>query len=777
MRSKPALRRTLPALCCYLVCLSCCTTPGLRPVDYVNPLIDSHKSRWIYFSSACRPFGMVNLSPDTWVQGTWNSGYVYDSLHIRCFSHIHAWQMAGIPAMPTSGPFRGHLGMEANKSGFSHERETVEPGYHQVYLTDYEINAEITSTVRVGFHRYTFPAGEENYILFDVGAFLAHGPITTAGIFRVNDREIAGYSLVSGTRRRPKDTYVYFVARFDRPFERFGGWKNGEILQQDSIEGENTGGYVQFRTGADEPVLVKVGISYTGIAQAGLNMDTELPHWDFDRIRKESADEWNAWLSRIEVEGGTERQRIKFYTDLWHALLGRRIVSDVDGSYCDMTGEAPVVRKVRLDESGRPLFPHHNSDSFWGSQWSLNILWSIAYPDVMEAFCNSFVEIYEHGGLIPRGPSGGNYTFVMIGDQAAPFIAAAWNKGIRDFDIDKAYEGLLKNADVGGIRDHAGYEHQEPATGGGMKYYLERGYVPQNVEGDGWHKEGAAMTMEYAYQDWCIAQLALALGKTCDHKRFMQRSRNYHNLWDDSVKFIRPRNMDGSWLEDFTPVGEGFNMPGFVESNAAIYTHFVPHDMPGLMELFGGRQTYLDFLNGSFEKASANNFIAAHGRHGFSWVDYENQPGTHMAHLFNHAGAPWLSQKWVREVKEKTFGGISPYEGYNGDEDQGQMGALGVLMAIGLFSVDGGASVEPTYEITSPIFDRITIHLNPDYYPGKTFVIKAMHNSAENMYIQSVRLKGKPHDRFWFTHDQLTAGGKLELELGPLPNMDWGTAE
>ena len=777
MKDRPAIKQLISVLCLLLLSLSCCTPPGLRPVDYVDPLIDSHKSRWIYFSSACRPFGMVNLSPDTWVQGTWNSGYMYDSLHVRCFSHIHAWQMAGIPVMPTSGQFRGHLGMEVNKSSFSHEKEIATPGYHQVYLEDYDIKAEITSTIRTGFHRYTFPAGEDSYILFDVGALLAHGPTTTAKIYRVNDKEIAGYSLIGRTRRRPKDTFIYFVARFDRPFEKFAGWKNGEILERDSIQGENTGGYVQFHTEADDPVMVKVGISYTGIAQARLNLETEIPHWDFDRVRRESADEWNEWLSRIAVEGGTEMQRTKFYTDLWHALLGRRIVSDVDGSYCDMTGDKPVVRKVRLDENGQPLFTHHNSDSFWGTHWSLNILWPLAYPGVMDAFCNSFVEIYRHGGLIPRGPSGGNYTFVMIGDQAAPFIAAAWNKGIRNFDAEKAYEGLLKNSEPGGIRDHAGYEHQEQASGGGMKYYVERGYVPQNIEGQGYHMEGAAMTMEYAYQDWCVAQLALALGRTRDHERLMKRSRNYRNLWDDSVKLIRPRNLDGSWLEDFAPVGEGFNMPGFVESNAAIYTNFVPHDMPGLMELFGGREAYRDFLTESFEKASANNFIAEHAWHGYSWVDYENQPGTQMAHLFNYAGAPWLSQQWVREVKERTFGGCTPYEGYNGDEDQGQMGALGVLMAIGLFSVDGGASVEPVYEITSPIFDRITIHLDPEYYPGKKFVITSRNNSAENKYIQSARLNGKPLGKFWFTHDELKRGGKLELELGSAPNKNWGTTE
>ncbi|MEN8230534.1 MAG: GH92 family glycosyl hydrolase [Bacteroidota bacterium] len=759
-----------------LVISSACTKRELRqPVDYVDPFIDSHKSRWIYFSSACRPFGMVNLSPDTWVRGTWNAGYMYDSLHVRCFSHLHAWQMSGIPVMPTSGEFRGHLGMEANKSAFSHEDEIAVPGYHKVFLQDYDITAELTSTLRTGFHRYTFPDGEDAYILFDVGAFLGHGPVTTAKISQVSDMEIEGYSLMSKTRRRPKDTYVYFVAQFDRPFEKFGGWKEGEILESLDIEGPGMGGYVKISKSPDDPVLMKVGISYTSVENARMNIESELPHWDFDRVSIESREEWNRWLSKIEIEGGTEPQRIKFYTDLWHALLGRRVVSDIDGSYCDMTGDKPVIRKIRTNSKGKPLFNLHSSDSFWGTHWTLNILWSFAYPEVMNEFCNALLETYKHGGLIPRGPSGGNYTYVMIGDQTSSFFAAAWNKGIRNYDIDLAWKGILKNTEIGGIRDHAGYEHDTIATGGGMKYYIERGYVPEGVEGDGFHKDGAAMTLEYAYQDWCVAQLAHTLGKKEEYQRLMKRSKNYSNLWDDSVRFMRPRNLDGSWLEDFAPVGEGFTTTGFCEANSAIYTNFVPHDMEGLIELFGGDEAYTAYLSSCFEKASPNNFVAEHGNHGWSWVDYENQPATQMAHLFNYAGAPWLSQKWVREVKGRTFGGITPYTGYNGDEDQGQMGALGVLMAMGLFSVDGGAAAEPLYEITSPIFDQITIHLNPRYYSGKKFEIVTLNNSAENKYIQSAKLNGKNHNQFWFRHDKLVNGGKLLLELGPEPNKNWGT--
>ena len=239
---------------------------------------------------------------------------------------------------------------------------------------------------------------------------------------------------------------------------------------------------------------------------------------------------------------------MKFYTDLWHALLGRRIVSDVDGSYCDNTGPQPVTRQVRLDAQGKPLFPHYNFDALWGSQWSLNILWSFAYPEVMDGFCNTMVDMYRDGGMIPRGPSGGNYTFVMIGDPAAPFFAAAYNKGIRGYDAEKAYEGLRKNALPGGIRDHAGYEFGTNASGGGMKYYVERGYVPEDIEGRGMHKDGAAMTLEYAYEDWCVAQFAKALGKDADARWLSARSYNYTNLWDASMKLMHPRNRDGSWL-------------------------------------------------------------------------------------------------------------------------------------------------------------------------------------------------------------------------------------
>ena len=743
------------------------------PADYVNPLVDTHKSRWFYFSSACRPFGMVSLSPDTSTGDDWMKGYIYSDTKIRCFSHVHGWQLYGIPVLPITGEMRGQLGMDAYASDFSHDDEIVHPGYHKVVLKTYGVTAELTSTTRVGFHRYTFPAGKPAHVLFDVGATLM-APISSSKVRRVSNTELVGYSVMAPTSRRPKPFTVYFVAKFDQPFSDFGGWID-HVLQPgvlSEISGTNAGVYVSFAPAPKKPLLLKIAISYTSIDEARSNLEAELPHWDFDRVVRESRDDWNHWLGRIEVAGGTEAQRIKFYTDLWHALLGRHIVSDVDGSYCDLTSGKPIVRRVTCGPNGKPLFPHHNFDALWGSQWSLNILWSFAYPDVMDAFCNTMVDMYRDGGLIPRGPSGGNYTYVMIGDPAAPFFAAAYNKGIRHYDIERAYEGLRKNALPGGIRDHAGYEHGTNASGGGMKEYVERGYVPEDIGGKGMHKDGASMTLEYAYEDWCLAQLAIALGKKADAEWLLRRSNNYTNLWDSSVNFMHPRLRDGSRLPHFVPAGTNA-AKGFCEANSAIYTHFVPQDIPGLIQLFGGSEKYIAALNRQFELAEPSHFLAQQGKHELEWIDYDNQPSTALAHLFNLAGAPWLSQKWVRVVKEKTFGDITPMGGYNGDEDQGQMGALGVLMAIGLFDVQGGAALAPTYQITSPIFDSVTIHPDGDYFSGKQFTIVTKNNSAANMYIQSAKLNGRALNKYWIPHTAVVNGGNLEIVLGPNPSP-WG---
>ena len=745
----------------------------VTPVDYVRPQIDTHKSRWFFFSSASRPFGMVSLSPDTQTEGSWNSGYLYNSKEIRCFSHVHCWQLAGVPVMPTTGEITGHKGMDAYKSAYSHDSEIVKPGYHKVELDKYKIGVELTSTARVGMHRYTYPAGEKANVLFDVGALLAHGKTEKAAIHRISSKEIGGYSVLAPTSRRKKPVTVYFVARFNQNMTEFGGWeKEGEdkkLVRKNSIEGTDIGGYASFDKLKKQSLLMKVGISYVSEEQARINLNYELPHWDFDRVKKDAFAEWNLELGKIRVEGGSEEEKIKFYTDLWHSLLGRHTFSDSNGKYIDNTGKKPVVRQVPLAD-GVPTRNTYNSDAFWGSEFNLNILWSIAYPKVMSEFVSTLVDYYTNGGLIARGPSGGNYTYVMVGDQATPLIAAAYNKGIRDFDTEAAFQGCLKNSEPGGIRDYVGYK-TEP--GNYMQQYVDKGFVPEPTK-KGPHAEGCAMTLYFAYEDWCMAQFAKGLKKEDVYRKYLQRSFNYRYMYDAQTSWMRPRTTDGSWLKDFSPIGKGFNMPGFVESNAAIFTYYVPHNVKDLIHLIGGNEAFIAKLNQQFELASQDNFISKHGEHAHNWIDYENQPSLHMAHLFSHAGAPWLTQYWVRRIKKEVFGNITPFGGYNGDEDQGQMGALGVLMAIGLFDVQGGASTTLQYEITSPIFDKVTIQLDNRYYPGKEVVIETVNNSPKNVYIQKVTWNGVEHPSFLLPHEELVKGGRLVIELGDIPNKAWG---
>lgn len=516
---------------------------------------------------------------------------------------------------------------------------------------------------------------------------------------------------------------------------------------------------------------MKVGVSYVNTTQARLNLDTELSHWDFDRVCRETGDQWNEWLSRIEVEGGSGRQRTKFYTDLWRSLQGGYLTNDVDGSYRDNTGKESEVREIPLDPNGRPAYRRLEGDIFWGAHWSLSLLWSLAYPEIVSDWSNTLVDYYKNGGLIPRGPSGGNYTYVMIGSHSTAFIVAAFMKGIRTFDVESAYHGMRKNALPGGLMSKAGYEHHS-CLGGGIEYYIERGYIPEgrNIQGP-IHVDGAAQTLEYAYDDWCLAQMARTLGREADYRLFIERSANFRNLFNSSSGFMQPRNLDGSWLEPFDPL----SLQGWCESNGWQYTFYVPHDIQGLIRLMGGREAFTRKLNHAFEEAVPMDFYARkpEPRRDAAHVNYGNEPGRYVAHLFNHSGSPWLSQKWARQVQERTFSSVDP-AGFCEDDDNGLAAATSALLAIGVFDVRGGAAEEPVYEITSPIFDKITISLDKRYYPGDTFTIETLNNCHENMYIQSAVLNHRPLDRPWFHHDQLASGGVLTIQLGPKPNKRWG---
>lgn len=753
----------------------------VEPVDLVYPLVDAANSRWFFFNSATRPFGMVNLSPDNAIDADWNAGYRYEKDSIKCFSHVHGWQLSGIPVMPTTGEFKGHLGSNKYGSKFSHKTEVIKAGYHKVVLDAYGITAELTSTTRVGFHKYTFPKSTKSQILFDFSTFLGPSDTQKGFIKKVNNQEIEGYAIMAPTIRRPKTLPVFFVAQFDKPFDSLKGWRKGQLEEvTNSIEGEKIGAYINFTTQTGEVRKMKVAISYVSEEQARLNLMSELPHWDFEKTVKESREEWNKWLSRIEIEGGTDTEKRRFYTDLWHALQGRRIISDVNGKYSDMTGAERRIGQIPLDEKGKPTYNHHNSDSFWGAQWTINTLWHLVYPEVTESFVNSMVMMYQDGGLIPRGPAGGNYTYVMTGAATTPFIVSAYLKGIKGFNLEKAYEGLRKNHFPGGMMSKAGYEHNT-FKGGGIEYYMERGYVPHPISNIkyGFHQDGSTQTLEYAYQDYTLAQMAKKLGKNDDYELFMKRATNYKNIWNADIGWMWNRTLDGKWAE---PVDILRYDNGWEEGNAAQYVWFVPHDVQGLINLMGGREAFTTKLNSSFEKAQKHDFVSgkSHDKETLEelrrvYINYGNQPSIQTAYLFNYAGSPWLTQYWSRQVIDKVYSGLSPQFGYSGDEDQGLMGSLAVLMKSGIFSTNGGTSLEPFYEISSPIFNKITFHLNPKYYSGKTFTIEAKNNSSKNLYIQSAKLNDKALEKPWILHETVTKGGKLTLNMGANPNKNWGS--
>jgi len=770
-RSQKISPTQFPALLAICMVLFCAYAKAGRAgdfVDYVDPWIESDKSRFFFFASACRPFGMVNLSPDSRIGETWNSGYHYSDPEILGFSHVHAWMLSGITVMPTSGSIDPTKGVDGWKSPKDVKTEIVQAGYHRVHLDKYAIGVELSSTDRVGFYRLTHEKPGTSSVLFNLSGQLGQSTMRDALIRRVSDTELVGYVTMTGRIWGPHRVRIYFVARFDKAFSDLKGWqgkaKLGSIREN---AGDGIGAVVEHPVAAGEVLQMKVAISYTSIANARLNLETELKHWNFDQVKQESRDVWNDWLGKIEVTGGTKNQRIKFYTDLWHVLLGRRKLNDVNGMYPDNTGfgiypnqidtGTTVARQLPLGQDGKPLYSFYNSDAFWLTQWNVNLVWGMAYPQVLNEFVNSALVMYRNGGLLPRGPCAGGYTGIMTGNSVTPLIVGAYMKGIRGYDVEEAFEAMVRNHRPGGMM---GQQAKWAVNKGiDLDFYIKQGYDPS--------PGGAGTTLEYAYQDWCLAQMAAKLGKTAAYREFMKRSQHWKNLFHPDHKFIFPKDRAGQWRHT-----NPLNGRGFVEANSWQASWFVSHDLPGLARLMGGNDAFCAKLNAAFEQAAEQDFVSGYGS---GTVSYANQPGCSNAHLFTYAGKPWLTQYWVRQVNEKAYGGVTPDLGYGGhDEDQGQMGGVSVLMSLGLFSVKGTCGQTPIYEITSPVFDTVEIHLDRRYYPGKRFKITTTNNSKENMYIQSARLDGQALNRAWFHHERLAAGAHLELSLGPEPNRAWG---
>ncbi len=732
--------------------------PGRRltPADHVDPLAGTANSRWMLFPGPTRPFGMVKMSPNT-KPGVVDSddfmdaGYQYRAEQIIGFDHIHSWGLGGLLTMPTTGPLR--VKNTEYGSSFSHKSETASTGYYAVTLEDYDIRAELTSTKRTSFQRYTFPETDDARILLDLLPPAEYSyRIKDASVRRVNETEIEGYidAHVDEMYDQPNTYKLHFVAKTNKPFDTFGGW-NQEGFQKnvERITGRGdgvspVGGFVEFSTEKNEVVKLKIGVSFVSLASARNNLKKEASRfgWDFDACRRASWNRWNELLQRIDVTA-TPSTLETFYTNLYRSYSGRTVMSDVNGKYRDMY--------ENVKQSDTPIY---GSDAFWNTFWNLNQLWTLATPSYMEQWVKSLLTIYEDGGWLPAGPAGIEYTRVMVASHAIPMIVGAYQHGITGFDAEQAFRAM----------DHQqttpGKQHSSGGAVGNkdLEAYMQYGYVPVD-------KGLVSNTAEYAYDDWCVAQFAKSLGRNKRYEYYRKRSQNWKNSFDPETKFLRPRHSNGNWL-DFTP--EKQRRGRYAEGNAAQYTWFVPHDVRGLVQKMG-RDTFVNRLNQYFEEAKSSNF---QGRN--FGVNHGNQPSMQVAYLFNYAGAPWLTQKWARGIMNRYYG-TGPQDAYPGQEDQGQMGAWYVMSALGLFQVDGGCRENPIYQIGSPVVDRASIQLDGNYYSGDEFIVVTHNNNDRNQYIQSASLDGKPLNKPYVRAADVLDGGKLVLEMGPRPNKNWGS--
>jgi predicted alpha-1,2-mannosidase len=753
---------------------------NLRPVDYVDPFVgtDFYANT---FPGPGLPSGMIHLSPDTDTTG-WDycSGYLYRDHSIMGFSHTHysgtGWPSKGeILLMPTIGQeIQINPGPRINpdsgyRSRFSHSKEQAKPGYYSVFLDDYKIKVELTSTQRVGMHRYTFPESNDAHVLLDIGHMIGEKIKDDAYINFVNDREIEGYKPGHGA-------VIYFVAKFNKPFHTGGVWdKNYDKPETDMYlnpyktaeKGNNIGAFINYQTKRDEVILVKVALSYISIDGARKNLEAEIPHWDFDQISGEAERIWDEALSVVEVEGDKSKKQI-FYTSLYHSLLAMNISSDVDGKYMGMDDKIHQATD----------FQFYPSFYAWDTYRSQHPLITLLTPGQVDDLLKSIESKVRNYGWLPAQHVRNNFGQGMAGDHLVAIIVDAYQKGFRDFDVDLVYESMKRKA-----LHLPPAPHPKSEARAGLEYYLDLGYTPADKIG-----ESVANTLELAYDDWCIAQMAKALGKQTDYNLFMRRAKNYENLFDPESQFMRPRKVNGEWLPDckqdpqiekdgdhyfygcFDPLWVGIRpFRHYAESNAWQYLWFVPHDLSGLISLFGGKDNFIKKLDKCLTMSpviSGPNYVGVVGTIG-QYV-HGNQPSHHVMYLYNYAGQPWKSQYYVRKVMNELYrtgpGGLC------GNEDMGSLSSWYVFSALGFYPVCPG---ENRYMIGSPLFEKSIIHLRAPY-KKTTFEVIAKNVSDDNIYIQSAHLDGQPLNQPWIMHNDIVKGGTLVFDMGPRPNKHWG---
>lgn len=734
------MKKLLLSVCAFSLTLA--TLQAGEITKYVNPFIgtgaiDGGLSGNNY-PGATSPFGMIQLSPDTSEAPNWGdaSGYDYNRNTIFGFSHTRlsgtgASDLIDITLMPTSSG--------RTSSAFTHDEEKARPGYYQVMLKDENINAELTTTQRNGIHRYQYPAGKDAEIILDMDHSADKGSwgrrIINSQIRILNDHAVEGYRIITGWAKLRK---IYFYMEFSSPILTSTLRDGGRVHENTAvINGTNLHGCFRFGQLNGKPLTCKVALSSVSMENARQNMEREAPHWDFDRYVAAADADWEKQLGKIEVKG-TEVQKEIFYTALYHTMIQPNTMSDGNGEYmaADYT-----TRKVANNET------HYTTFSLWDTFRASHPLYTLLEPERVTDFVKSMIRQYEYYGYLPIWQLWGQDNYCMIGNHSIPVITDAILKGIPGIDMEKAYEAVYNSS----VTSHP----NSP-----FEVWEKYGFMPENIQ-----TQSVSITLEQAFDDWCVAQLAAKLNKDTDYQRFHKRSEYYRNLFHPKTKFFQSKNDKGEWIEPFDPYQYGGNGGHpFTEGNAWQYFWYVPHNIQALMELTGGTKAFEQKLD-TFFTSTYKSEQMNHNASGFvGQYAHGNEPSHHVAYLYNFAGQPWKTQKYVSHILNTLYNNTS--SGYAGNDDCGQMSAWYVFSAMGFYPVN---PVSGEYEIGTPLFPEMRMHLDN----GKTFTVLAPAVNRENIYIRSVKLNGKPYDKSYITHQQIMDGATVEFEMSSEPGEIW----
>ncbi len=702
-------------------------------VGKVNPFIGTGGHGHTY-PGAVYPFGFVQLSPDTRLTG-WDgcSGYHYSDNRIYGFSHTHlsgtgVSDYGDILLMPRTGNViweNGYPDTTGYFSRFSHKNERAEPGFYGVFLDDYEVDVELTATAHCGFHRYAYQSPENPHILLD----LKHrDKVIEAWMKAVSKTEIVGLRRSTAWAR---DQYVYFVIQFSEPFSKHSVVQKSGSLQLNKQYNSNDLKAAFYFDDADE-LSVKIGLSAVDVAGARKNLEAEIPHWDFEKTLSSTQKAWSKELRKIEVKGGSRDEQVSFYTALYHNMVVPNIFTDVDGRY---RGHDSAIHRANEN-------PQYTVFSLWDTYRATHPLYTLIDRKRTNDFVHSFLRIYKQGGRLPVWELAGNETDCMIGYHSVPVIADAMQKEIGNFDHELALEAMQHSAEL----DHFG-----------LKAYREMGCIPLDRE-----HESVSKTLEYAYDDWCIAQAAKLVGSEQVYNRYIERAQFYKNLFDPSTNFFRARE-NGGWLTPFDPREVNFH---HTEANAWQYTFYVPHDVQGMIQLMGGDKAFATKLDSLFtveNKTTGRHQVDITGLIG--QYAHGNEPSHHTAYLYSYAGKPWKTQEKVRQIMSQFY--TNAPDGLSGNEDCGQMSAWYVFSAMGFYPVNPADCI---FVFGSPLFDEVSLNLEN----GKTFNIKSINNNEENIYIEKVTLNGKAYPKSYIDYATIMQGGELVFHMQPSPNKLFG---